>query len=316
MTLKSKGITLGAIFALLLIGCVFGIAARVQTGLKAGFDSEFLTRPDGYKGLKKAYDFEFSTSPMHLAPGMMYYAVRTGQVDVICGFLTDGRIEAYDLKVLKDDRNFFPPYDACPLLNGATLKKYPQLRDILGKLAGEISTPTMRELNYRHDRHEGDLKPRKIAYNFLVERNLIAPDEKGDGSAGTITVGGKNFTEQDIIGEMMAILIEHHSDIAVRRKLSLGGTMICFNALRSGDLDLYAEYTGTGLVSILDRPAISDSQKVWNIVSDEFDKKWNLIWGRSFGFNNTYTLTMRAKQADELGIDTISDLAEHVRSEK
>ena len=64
-----------------------------------------------------------------------------------------------------------------------------------------------------------------------------------------MTIGGKDFTEQNVLGEIMAILIECSSNLRVERKLYLGGTMICFNALKSGDLDLYAEYTGTGLVT-------------------------------------------------------------------
>jgi glycine betaine/choline ABC-type transport system substrate-binding protein len=153
-----------------------------------------------------------------------------------------------------------------------------------------------------------------VAYDCLVKEGLIDPQKKGDGSAGTIKVGGKNFTEQDILAHMMATMIEHHTDIAVQRKVGLGGTMICFNALRSGDLDLYAEYTGTGLVSILDRETVKSSEKAFQIVEEAFQEKWNLVWLQPFGFNNTYTLTMRRKQAERLGIETISGLAEYLRT--
>ncbi len=316
MTLKSKGLILAAVFAVLAVALIV-VVVTLETGggdrLEAGFDSEFLTRPDGYKGLKEAYDFEFARRPAHLDPGMMYRAVADGSVDVICGFLTDGRIEAYDLKVLEDDESFFPPYDAAPLIRGDTLERYPQLRDILNKLDGKLSTEQMRKLNYQTDREDDPKQPRQVAYDFLIAEGLINANNKGDGSAGRIVVGGKNFTEQDIIGEMMALLIEHHSNIDVGRKLSLGGTMICFNALRNGDLDLYAEYTGTGLVSILDRKAVKSSEEAYAIVSEAFAQRWDLAWLEPFGFNNTYTLTMRKKQAEELGIGTISDLAAHVR---
>lgn len=317
MTLKSKGILILVVFGVVLVGlAIYGLTtAGGSERLEAGFDSEFLTRPDGYPGLKEAYNFSFAETPMHLDPGMMYKAVETGEVDVICGFLTDGRIEAYDLKVLEDDRSFFPPYDAAPLVRAETLERYPQIEEILGRLAGAISTEEMRKINYTHDRQQGSRKPYDVAYDWLLGQGLITEGEKGDGSGGTITVGGKNFTEQDIIGEMMAILIEHHSDLRVQRKLGLGGTMICFNALRNGDLDLYAEYTGTGLVSILDHESVKESEEALQIVRDEFADRWNLVWLDPFGFNNTYTLTMRRGQADELGIETISDLAAYVRTQ-
>jgi len=127
-----------------------------------------------------------------------------------------------------------------------------------------------------------------------------------------ITVGSKNFTEQVILGEIMSILIEENTGLKVDRKLNLGGTLVCFNALRRGDLDLYAEYTGTGLTVVLKREAISDRDKVYQLVKEAYRGKFNLIWLKPFGFNDTYTLTMRRKQAMELGINRISDLEPYI----
>jgi len=317
MTMRSKLIVVVVAFGVLITALV---AYSLLSGgppagaVKAGFDTEFLDRPDGYPGLQKAYNFEFAERPMHLDPGLMYKAVHEKQVDVICAFMTDGRIEAFDLKVLDDDRGFFPPYDAAPLVRAETLEKHPQLREVLNRLGGKISTARMRKLNYAHDRQEDSKSHRQIAHDFLVDEGLIDPDKKGDGSAGTITVGGKNFTEQDIIGEMMAILIEHNTNIKVERKLGLGGTMLCFKPLQNGDLDLYAEYTGTGLMNILDRPVIKDSREAYDTVAREFKDRWDLIWLKPFGFNNAYTITMRREHAERLGVETISDLAAHVRA--
>jgi osmoprotectant transport system substrate-binding protein len=170
----------------------------------------------------------------------------------------------------------------------------------------------MQKLNYEVD--EKGRKAHNVARVFLESQGLIRTDtEPGSGSEGTITVGSKHFTEQEILGEIMAILVECHSNIGVVRKLNLGGTMICFNALKAGDLDLYAEYTGTGLVNILKRGVISDPDKAYETVKGAFDEQYDLIWLRPFGFNNTYTLTMRREHAEELGVVTISDLARYVR---
>lgn len=130
-------------------------------------------------------------------------------------------------------------------------------------------------------------------------------------STKTITIGTKNFTEQIIIGEIISQLIEVQTDIKVKRKFNLGGTFVCFTALRQGDIDIYPEYTGTGLTAILKREVENDDTKVYNIVKDEFKKQFNLVWLASLGFNNTYTIAMREAHADMLQIVQISDLVKH-----
>jgi len=302
------------ILAVLPIVAVFSGCGGGEDGrLRAAFDAEFLARPDGYPGLKEHYDFAFPTAPMQMDPGLMYRACADGAVDVICGFATDGRIPAYDLKTLKDDKGFFPPYYAAPLVCQDTLGEFSQLREILNQLGGKMTNKEMREMNYGVD--ENRRTAADVAREFLVKEGLLKEDaEPGSGSAGTVVVGSKAFTEQEIVGELMAQLIECSSDIAVDRKLGLGGTMVCFTALKAGDLDLYAEYTGTGLVNILDREVISDPQKAYDAVQKAFQKKYNLTWLEPFGFNNTYTLTMRKQQAQKLGIETISDLSDYLQA--
>ncbi len=301
------------ISVLIIIGIPL-LVIRPQTpgpGLRAGFDAEFLTRPDGYQGLCKRYGFELPSKPLQMDSGLMYKAAADGAVDIIDGFATDGRIRAYGLMILRDDKEYFPPYYCAPLIRAETLKKHPHLESILGQLAGKISDAAMQGLNFEVD--EKGRKAHDVALEFLISSKLTAEDAKpGDGSAGSVTIGGKQFTEQEILGELMAILIERNSNTAVVRKLNLGGTMICFNALKAGDLDLYAEYTGTGLVNILKEEVISDPDEAYNRVWSAFAKKYELHWLKPFGFNNTYTLTMRKDHATELGISTVSDLAEYV----
>jgi len=298
--------------ALLILG--YGDASRPMR-LTAGFTAEFLERPDGYKGLCTAYNFRFASNPKQMDPGLMYKACADGVVDVICAFATDGRIEAYDLFTLQDDKRYFPPYHAAPLIRAETLEKYPELQELLNQLAGRIDDASMRKLNLQVDRSKNPRRAYDVARDFLIETGLIAADaEPGDGSAGSIRVGGKDFTEQSILGEILAVLIEYKSNIKVDRKLYLGGTMICFNALKAGDLDLYAEYTGTGLVNILQREVITEADEAFDIVKKEFAEKYHLIWFKPFGFNNTYTLTMRRKDADKMGIQTFSDLAQYIKN--
>lgn len=125
-----------------------------------------------------------------------------------------------------------------------------------------------------------------------------------------VRIGTKNFTEQLIIGEMMAQVIEAKTDLNVERRFNLGGTMICHGALVNGEIDLYAEYTGTGLTAILKHAVITDPEEALYYVTKTYHERFDLQWLKPFGFNNTYAITVRASDAAQNGWNTISDLKE------
>jgi osmoprotectant transport system permease protein len=128
-----------------------------------------------------------------------------------------------------------------------------------------------------------------------------------------LTIGAKKFTESAILAELMAQVIESGTEARVERRLNLAGTQVCFDALRRGDLDIYAEYTGTGLRNILgDEAHVSSPAAVFTHVSRVFRERFDLQWLAPFGFNNTYVMIMRRDAAQRLGIQTLSDLASHV----
>lgn len=143
-----------------------------------------------------------------------------------------------------------------------------------------------------------------MAFLIAVFVGMYAPS----GSNKVVTVGGKNFTEQDILVELLSQTIEKNTDIEVIRKPFLGGTSVVESAMNRGDVDIYAEYTGTALLHILKRPVESDPEKAYGIVRDEYSATKDITWLTPLGFNNTYTLTMRSAQATEMGIEKISDL--------
>ena len=138
---------------------------------------------------------------------------------------------------------------------------------------------------------------------------LLAACDNGAQSNGkpTIKVGSKQFTEQLIIGNMYALLLED-AGYKVDRKLNLGGTAVVHQALVSGDLDMYTEYTGSALAAILKLPLMADPQQVYDKVKEEYDKQFKLTWLDPMGFNDTYAIAMRKDRAAELGITKISDL--------
>ncbi|MBD1807708.1 quaternary ammonium transporter [Microcoleus sp. FACHB-SPT15] len=127
------------------------------------------------------------------------------------------------------------------------------------------------------------------------------------GSGGTVKVGSKDFTEQFILGEMYALVLENN-DIKVERKLNLGGTPVAQAGLESGQIDLYPEYTGTGLLTVLKQPANSDQKQVFDTVSKAYKEKYNLVWLEPAPMNNTQALAMSQEDAAKYGIKTISDM--------
>jgi len=135
---------------------------------------------------------------------------------------------------------------------------------------------------------------------------------RADDPPRAIVVGAKNFTEGAILAELMAQVSERHAGVTVERRFNLAGTQVAFEALRTGAIDLYAEYTGTGLRDILgDASPVEGAAQAFARVSDAFAQRYNLLWLAPFGFNNTYVLMMRRDQAQALGITAISDLAGH-----
>lgn len=129
------------------------------------------------------------------------------------------------------------------------------------------------------------------------------------GEKKSVVIGSKDFTESIILGEMFAQLIEGNTDIDVTRKLNMGGTFVCFEAVKNGDIDLYPEYTGTGLTAQLKMDVITDADEAYQVVAEEFDKQFNIKWLSPLGLNNTYTLAVTQEVAEEYGVETFSDLA-------
>lgn len=147
--------------------------AATAPNLRAGFTSEFAERPDGYPGLQNVYGYKFG-EVRDLDPTLMYEALTKKEVDVICAFATDGRIAAYQLRPLLDDRGFFPPYYAAPVIRQSVLKSHPEIREALAPLSGLLNDVTMQQLNYQVDGRKRS--PREVAHNFLKSHNLLGKD--------------------------------------------------------------------------------------------------------------------------------------------
>lgn len=124
-------------------------------------------------------------------------------------------------------------------------------------------------------------------------------------------IASKNFEESRLLAELFARVIESRTGLSVERRMNLAGTQVCLDALRSGAVDLYPEYTGTGLVSILGQPSRTDRAEVLAVVRGEFLRRWDLVWLAPLGFENSFELAVRREVAERFGITTISDLVAH-----
>jgi osmoprotectant transport system permease protein len=153
------------------------------------------------------------------------------------------------------------------------------------------------------------LKPRAICrrpYGALLVLLLLPLPAR---AADRIVVGSKNFEESRLLAEMFAQLLEARTDLEVERRLGLAGTQVCFEALRTGAIDLYPEYTGTGLVSILSEEAEGGASETLRRVRGEFLSRWDLWWLAPLGFENSWEIAVPKELAEREKLRTISDLA-------
>jgi osmoprotectant transport system substrate-binding protein len=151
---------------------------------------------------------------------------------------------------------------------------------------------------------------KKRYWSLLLAFGALALILAACGSGGNdkqVTVASKDFTEQFILGEMYALLLED-AGFTVERKLNLGGTPVAHQALLDGEIDLYPEYTGTGLLTVLKLGVMSDPQAVFDTVKADYAEQFDLVWLEPAPMNNTQALAMTRDRAAELGITTFSDM--------
>ena len=137
---------------------------------RAGFGYEFTERPDGYRGWAAAYGLHFASEPKILDLGLLYRALADHQVDIVAGNSTDGLISALGMVALEDDRRYFPPYEAVPLVRRAVIQMHPEIQTSLAQLTGKISEEEMRRMNYAVDGEHRD--PAEVVRAFRVAKGL------------------------------------------------------------------------------------------------------------------------------------------------
>ena len=145
-------------------------AAQYTPQWRAGFGYEFMERPDGYAGLAATYGLHFAAPPRIMDLGLLYRALLDKQVDFVAGSSTDGLLSARDLVILEDDKHYFPPYEAVPIIRAAALEAHPEARAAIMELAGKISDHEMQQMNYAVDGQHRDTAD--VVREFLRAKNL------------------------------------------------------------------------------------------------------------------------------------------------
>jgi len=145
-------------------------ASRFPRQWRAGFGYEFMERPDGYAGLAHTYGLHFGSPPRILDLGLLYRALLEKQVDIVAGNSTDGLLAARDLVILEDDKHYFPPYEAAPIVRRETFERHPEVRAAIAELAGKISDAEMQKMNYAVDGEHRDIS--EVALVFLRAKGL------------------------------------------------------------------------------------------------------------------------------------------------
>ena len=146
-------------------------AAAFAPQWRAGFGYEFMERPDGYRGLVATYGLHFAEQPRVMDLGLLARALKDHQIDLAGGNTTDGSIPVLGLFVLQDDRHYFPPYEAVPVIRQQTLQQYPEVAKVLAQLSGKISDDEMQRLNYAVEGQHRDAT--EVAHEFLKSKNLV-----------------------------------------------------------------------------------------------------------------------------------------------
>lgn len=184
--------------------------------------------------------------------------------------------------------------------------------DLLASIVEKIVTPISLQKNFSTGKR-GNNKIKKYALvgvTILVILGLVFSEFGGQvKQVKTITIGSKDYTEQAIVANLVADMIEDNTDISVKRELELGGTQVCFSSIKTGAIDMYIEYTGTAYSDLLKRPPLSDMEKVYNTVKKELKEKYDLETLKQLNFNNTYVLAVTQDTSEKYELETLSDLA-------
>jgi osmoprotectant transport system permease protein len=199
----------------------------IRDKVKMGFSHEFLNRPDGFTGLSDFYGFD-KMNVRGMEHGLVYMAIQQGEIDLTDAYETDGKLERYDLKILEDDRGFFPPYEGALVIRNETLQSLPGLKNQLGILSGKISTTEMRRLNFRLEVIGDPVE--EVARSFLIDKNWIDRMENSivQESTSLLIIQLGRHIYLTLIATLMAVIAGIPLGIYITRNQKIEGLILGF----------------------------------------------------------------------------------------
>ncbi|RQD75701.1 glycine betaine ABC transporter substrate-binding protein [Desulfonatronospira sp. MSAO_Bac3] len=309
MKMLNKIMLLAVLAILILPGCGSDDTGKGEAKLKLASSAEWTQRSDGLPNFQEHYGFEFPELAV-VDLGLAYQAVGEGLAHVGIGDATEGRIVKYDLVVLEDDKAFFPAYNPAPLVRKDILETYPELEKIMQELSSRLDLKTLSMLNKKVS--IDNEMPRDAARYFLLQEGLIKKEPPEQKDAGEIVVGGKTFTEALTLGYLTRYLLEDRG-YKVVDEIGLGETAVITPALFSGQIDIYWEYTGTGLMNVMGYDeVVTVPRKCYELVKDWYLENHDVVWLDYAPANNTFVLFTSRELHEEHGWEKISDLGEYV----
>jgi osmoprotectant transport system substrate-binding protein len=281
--------------------------------LRLATPAEWTERADGLPNFEAHYGFEYPRSDLFIVElGLAYQAVGTGHAEVGIGDATEGRIAQYNLVVLDDDKQFFPAYNPAPVIRKDILHIYPEIADIMKELSVLLELETLTLLN-KEVAIDGS-QPEEAARNFLVEQGLISGEKpKADQSKATpVVVSGKTFTEALTLGYLTVYLLEDRG-FTVVDEVGLAEVALIRPALESGEIHIYWEYTGTGLMNVMGHDeVVTDPQLCYELIRDWDLENNNLVWLDYAPANNTFVLFISPEVYKTYSWTKISELANYI----
>ena len=304
-----------------LIVLVLGLMGLMVAGCDADDDdgvlsiatpAEWVERDDGMSPFQDHYGFEFD-DVVEVELGLAYSAVNEGEALIGVGDATEGRIIQYDLQILEDDQEFFPAYNAAPTIRREVLEDNPEIEDIMREASSRLTLEAQTKMNLKVAEDEED--PEDVAWDFLEQEGLLTGEEVED--AGEVVVSSKTFPEALTQGWITYYLLEDRG-FDVVNEVGLGEVAVIRPALEAGEIDIYWEYTGTGLMNVMgyEGEEMPEGEEATYQEISAYDlEEHDIVWLDYAPANNTFVIFVTEETQEEYGWETISDLAEFAQTQ-
>jgi osmoprotectant transport system permease protein len=290
---------------LTLAGCGGGGSGtsgqEISSTLKLGLQQDAVSV---YQPVDKAYGLKWKSTTF-INESLSFAAVTSGSININECYTTDPSILVDNFVLLTDTKNAFPPYNPAPIIRDSTLGKSSDIQTTLDALESHLTTASQTNLIKAVSLDHQSVHD--VAQGFLQQQNLLSsPSTAGAGIK--LTIGSKNDPDGQLLAEMYSLLLANQG-FDVTTKLALGQTPVLSKAIQSGQIDIYPEFTGTGL-SIGSLPNTTDPQTAYNEVKSYYEQQFHITWlAAAFNLNDSYGYCTSKANASKYHLTSIGDLA-------